>query len=276
MNESPNIDGAAAVQLTPESQRIMTLQPAAVAIPTNPAEMLYLAMSRGSNMDELQKFMDLKDRWEASEARKAFVAAMSRFKANDIVVSKDKANLQYSSRYTTLGNLVSTVTPFLSKEGLSAKWDLEQPPGKIKVTCILTHSMGHSECVWMEAPPDGSGTKNPIQQIKSTITYLKACTFESICGLASTDANLDDDGNGFHQKAPAKDAKGNEIPQVDVESACSQIANAKTMPELVHAFNTAFAIAQKGKDRPAMDALLEAQKKRQAQLKPAAKREEKK
>ena len=267
----PFTEGSAAVELAPEPQRVATVQPMAMAqpIPTNPAEMLYLAMSRGSGMDEIQKFMDLKDRWEAAEARKAFVMAMSRFKANDIHVSKDKANLQYSSRYTTLGNLVSTVTPFLSQNGLSASWDIDQSSAKIKVTCIITHSLGHSESVWMEAPPDSSGAKNPIQQIKSTITYLKACTFESICGLAATDANLDDDGNGHHQRPLAKDASGAEVPTVDVQAECTRIATAKTLPELVQVFNAAYAIAQKGKDRAAMDALLEAQKRRQSELKPA-------
>lgn len=267
--ETPILDGAAAPELA-EPQRLIPIQQMAPAmIPTNPAEMLYLAMSRGSGMDEIQKFMDLKDRWEASEARKAFVLAMSRFKANDIHVSRDRVNIQYSSRYTTLGNLVSTVTPFLSQNGLSASWDIDQSSAKIKVICIITHSMGHSESVWMEAPPDNSGAKNPIQQIKSTITYLKACTFESICGLASTDANLDDDGNGSHQRAPVRDSKGVEVPPIDTEAECARIAAAKTMPELVQIFNSAFAIAQKGKDRPAMDALLEAQKRRQAELKPA-------
>ena len=47
----------------------------------------------------------------------------------------------------------------------------------------------------MSGKEDTSGSKNAIQQIKSTITYLKSVTFESIIGLASTDANLDDDGN---------------------------------------------------------------------------------
>lgn len=269
MNENPAFDdGSAAQVLPPETpQRLETLRPASVQpVPTNPSEMLYLAMSRGSSMEELQKFMDLRDRWEATEARKAFVAAMSRFKAHDIVVSKDKANLQYSSRYTTLGNLVGTVTPFLSKEELSAKWDIEQGTGKVKVTCTITHSLGHSESVWMEAPPDNSGTKNPIQQIKSTITYLKACTFESICGLASTDANLDDDGNGSHHRPSPKNASG-EFSDEALAEALKSIASAKTMPELTGAFNTAFSAAQKAKIRHAQDALLEAQRKRQAELK---------
>ncbi|WP_241085163.1 hypothetical protein [Candidatus Vondammii sp. HM_W22] len=41
-----------------------------------------------------------------------------------------------------------------------------------------------------------SGSKNPIQQIKSTITYLKIATYEAVTGIASTEGNVDDDGNG--------------------------------------------------------------------------------
>lgn len=71
---------------------------------------------------------------------------------------------------------------------------------KISVTCVVTHVLGHSEKVEAFAPADSSGAKNPIQGIKSTITYLKSVTLESILGLASTDANCDDDGNAASGK----------------------------------------------------------------------------
>lgn len=44
----------------------------------------------------------------------------------------------------------------------------------------------------MSASADTSGSKNSIQAIGSTITYLQRYTLFSILGLASTD---DDDGN---------------------------------------------------------------------------------
>jgi hypothetical protein len=244
-----------------------TYQSTTPVIPTNPAEMLYLAMSQGRGMEELQKFMDLKDRWEASEARKAFVAALSRFKGNDIVVTKDRKNNQYDSRYTSLGNLVDTVTPFLSKEELSVDWKIDQTkPGIIRVGCTITHSHGHSETTWFECPPDKSGNKNGIQEIKSAITYAKSVTFESICGLASTEANMDDDGNGAHRKTPIKDATGAEVLAVDIEKALADIAATTNVPDLVKAFNLHYGLAQKGKDRPVMEQLMAAQNKRKAEI----------
>lgn len=160
-----------------------------------PSDMIRLAIEQGADIAKLEKLIELKERWEANEARKAFHKAVSEFKKNPPKVTKDKQNLQYKSMYTTLGNLVNTVNPELSRHGLSANWEIEQN-GIIKLTCVLTHSMGHSERTSASAPADTSGAKNAIQQIKSTITYLKAVTFESIIGLASSDANFDDDGNG--------------------------------------------------------------------------------
>jgi ERF superfamily len=165
-----------------------------VATPT-PMDLLQMAVQKGVDIEQLTKLMELKERWEANEARKAFVDAMAEFKRESIVIIRDKTNKQYESKYVSLGNLVNTVTPYLSKHGLSATWSVDQTSA-IKVSCTIRHSLGHSESVSMTVPPDTSGAKNPIQQIKSAITYAKACTFESACGLASTDANVDDDGNG--------------------------------------------------------------------------------
>ena len=164
-------------------------------IESSPAQLIQIAVESGADLEKLAKLLDLQERWQAMEAKKAYHEAMAQFKANAPKVTKDKQNAQYKSMYTTLGNLVNTVNPELSKHGLSASWDIFQN-GIIKVTCKMTHRLGHTEQAEASAPADTSGSKNVIQQIKSTITYLKAVTFESICGLASTDANFDDDANG--------------------------------------------------------------------------------
>ena len=173
-------------------------------VKVTPAEMIMAAVTANTDLDKLKGLLELQIAWEANEARKAFYKAMSEFKKEEIVVTKDKLNKQYSSNYTTLGNLVNTVNPILSKHGLSASWDIKQN-GTISVSCKISHLLGHNEeGSPISAPADSSGSKNPIQQIKSTITYLKSVTFESICGLASSDANVDDDGNGSVERITDK------------------------------------------------------------------------
>jgi len=159
-----------------------------------PAGLLEIAVTQGADLDKLEKLMDLQERWDANEAKKAYVHAMSGFHSESINLIKDKDNSQYKSKYVSKGNLVKTACPFLSKYGLSHRFDITQEGDAITVSCILTHEMGHSEKVSMKGQPDKSGAKNPIQQIKSTKTYLEIATFESITGLASSDT-LDDDGN---------------------------------------------------------------------------------
>jgi hypothetical protein len=162
-----------------------------------------MAMQKGYDPAFIEKMMDLSERQEKNEARKAFYLAVADFKSEPLEIEKDKENAQFSrgdkkAMYVSLGNLVTTVNPVLGKHGLSASWEIIQADKVVKVSCKLSHRLGHSEIVTMEAPPDVSGgnAKNPIQQIKSTVTYLKGATFEAVTGIAATDANLDDDGNG--------------------------------------------------------------------------------
>ena len=62
----------------------------------------------------------------------------------------------------------------------------------MSVTCTLTHEQGHSESVTLSAPFDTSGSKNAIQAIGSTITYLERYTLLAITGLSASD--MEDDG----------------------------------------------------------------------------------
>lgn len=161
----------------------------------SPDSLLVLAVEQGADLDKLEKLMDLKERHDAGIARKAYFLAIAEFKKIPLLITKDKVNNQYNSRYTSKGNLVNTVNIELSKFGLTARWDIHQEAEDITVTCILTHAEGHSEQISLTAPPDDSGSKNTIQQIKSTKTYLEIATFEAVTGVASMDDPGDTDGN---------------------------------------------------------------------------------
>lgn len=167
------------------------------SIPTaTPATLLNIAIEKGADLEKLEKLMDLQIKWESNQARKAYNVAMAAFKANLPTVIKDKTNSQYKSKYASEDALLNTINPELSKHGLSASFDFDQNNGVIKVTCHITHAEGHRESVSLSGAADGSGSKNPLQQIKSTTTYLRKATFEAITGIASSENDSDDDGNG--------------------------------------------------------------------------------
>lgn len=164
--------------------------------PITPMEMLNRAVEQGADLDKLTKLMDLQDRWEANEARKAFVVALGMFKADPPNILKNK-EINHGNRsiakYAGLDQVSGEIGKALSKVGLSHRWDTEQlDGGLIRVTCILTHERGHTEKTTLQAGADTSGAKNSVQAIGSTVTYLQRYTLLAATGMATAD--MDDDG----------------------------------------------------------------------------------
>ncbi len=176
---------------------------AAIPLPqqaATPSVLLAMAVQQGADLDRLERLMALQERWEANEARKAFVEAMTAFKAEPLEIFKRK-QVEFTTRdgdttsykHATLADVTDVVVPAMARHGLSHRWDVEQRDGRIFVSCVVTHRAGHSEMVKLDAAPDASGKKNAIQQVASAIQYLQRYSLLAIVGLATKDTN-DDDG----------------------------------------------------------------------------------
>lgn len=160
-----------------------------------PADLLRHAMESGADLDRLERLMDLQDRWEAKEARKAFADAMTAFKLNPPKVYKDKHVAFGTTEYhhATLGNACDIIVAALAQHGFAHRWIVTQPGGKVMVECVITHRMGHSQSNVLESAPDKSGGKNDIQSIISARSYLERHTLFDATGIAPLDEE-DDDG----------------------------------------------------------------------------------
>lgn len=159
-------------------------------------DVLSLAVEKGAGVEELKAIMELQERYEANEARKAYHVSMAAFKADPPKIDKD-ASVSYgntSYKHATLANVTDKINAALSDHGLSATWQTDQVDKKIKVTCKITHILGHSETTSLESEADDSGKKNSIQAIGSAVTYLQRYTILSLTGLATSE--MDDDGAG--------------------------------------------------------------------------------
>jgi len=166
-----------------------------VEMGSNPADLIKLAVTGGADLEKLSTLLDIQERWEANQAKKAYVVAMAAFKANPPEISKDKT-VNYgegkaSYKHASLANITDKINSALSEHGLSAAWQTQQN-GAVSITCKITHKLGHSEETTLSAGADTSGNKNSIQAIGSTITYLQRYTLLCLTGLAAGD--MDDDG----------------------------------------------------------------------------------
>lgn len=177
----------------------------ALAVHANPyLGMIEAMVSRGGDLSNLDKMLDLQIKWEANEARKAFVAAMAAFKAEPMEILKRKL-VSFKTRdgdetsymHAELSDVTDTVVPAMGKHGLSHRWDIQQQGGQITVICTITHALGHSEAVSMTAAPDASGKKNAIQQVASTTTYLQRYTLLAATGMATKGMDNDGRGDGY-------------------------------------------------------------------------------
>lgn len=171
-----------------------------------PALLLQMAVQQGADLDKLERLMALQERWEATEARKAYDAAFAAFKAEAVRIIKNRsvtAGPLAGKKYAELFSVVNAVTPALSANGLSSSWQITKDDKDwLEVTCTIKHSAGHSESVSMGGPPDVGGAKNPIQARASTVSYLQRYTLKAITGLSEQE----DDDDGGHRTGQGSDA----------------------------------------------------------------------
>jgi hypothetical protein len=163
-------------------------EPRALSVMT-PMDMIQRAVESGADIDMLEKLMGLQERWEASNARKAFDEAVAAAKA-EIPAIQRNATGHNSKKYADFAAIAKVVDPIIGRHGLSYRFRTTQNE-RISVTCILSHKAGHSEETTLSGPADASGNKNAIQAIGSTLTYLQRYSLVQMLGLAAAD---DDDG----------------------------------------------------------------------------------
>lgn len=233
--------------MTPSSP----MTPQQVAAPT-PMDLLSIAMNQGADLDRLERLMQMQERWEASEALKAYNRAFAAFKAEAVQIVKNISvndGPLKGKKYADLFAVVSSATAALSKHGLSASWKLTKDEKDwLEVTCVLRHELGHFETVTMGGPPDTGGAKNAIQARASSVSYLERYTFLAITGLASSDGDKD----------------GATLPSDQVADDCAYLAKAPTLGDLQGRFKEVYPKA--AKDKTAQAALMKAKDNRKAEL----------
>ena len=168
----------------PETKDVVVQEPNAV---------LLMAMQKDYSLEQIEKMMDLQDRKEKNDARKAYVVAMAKFKANPPEILKtvqvcytNSKNQEVKWDHAALGEVCEAIVAGMAPHGLYHRWDMTQKDSQtVKTTCIVTHDLGHSEETAMSGPPDTSGGKDALKAMSSTNTFLQRLTLLSITGLAA-------------------------------------------------------------------------------------------
>jgi len=195
-----------------EKQELIDVQPTAIQ-PVEPGEIIVSPdaplvvqiaqmMQKGVNFDadQMGKMQEIANQQEDRQSKAAFNVAMAAFKKNPPKLLKDKL-VEYTNskgettsyKHAELATVARVLDEALGEHDLSFRWKIEDmEKGLIKVSCILTHILGHSESADMSSLPDASGGKNAVQAKGSALSYLQRYTLKSVCGLA--EEGKDNDG----------------------------------------------------------------------------------
>jgi len=161
-----------------------------VASPT-PMDLMQSAIANGVDADQLTKLMDLQERYQANEAKRAFANAMADFQAKCPTIFKSRKADRYT--YAPLDTIIKTIRPYLEAAGLSVRFStLLTETTVITAICTVSHRDGHSEVSEFAACVDDKMRVNETQKIGSANSYAKRYALMNALNLVASDE--DDDG----------------------------------------------------------------------------------
>ena len=116
---------------------------------TKPLTLIETAISKGVDMDKLERLFELQERWEKKEAEKAFLLAFANYQKDCPKIKKTK-KVDYplkeggriTYQYADLAEIAEQIRKPLAENGLSYRWEFADANSLITCTCIVSHSGG--------------------------------------------------------------------------------------------------------------------------------------
>jgi hypothetical protein len=199
---------------------------------------------------KMAQLLELSREVRKDDAKAAYTAAMVKMKPllpvidrkGRIVIHekgmpKTAANITQSTPYALWEDIDAAITPILASHGFVLTFRCGAgPEGRITVTGVLSHEMGHSEETTMTLPLDTSGSKNNVQAVGSSTSYGKRYTAGLLLNLRTK--GEDDDGKAGGDPGPISDEQAERILELltkdkaDVQKFCAymKIASLVELP----------------------------------------------
>jgi hypothetical protein len=102
------------------AENIRQIEPPALVTMT-PMDMLARAVQSGADLDMIEKLMNLQERWEAGNARKAFEESLAKAKGEIPVIIRN-ASGHNSKKYADFAAIAKVIDPILARHGLSYRF----------------------------------------------------------------------------------------------------------------------------------------------------------
>lgn len=198
-------------------------QPGLPGVPDEPVTILNIinraAFDPSVDADKIERLLNMAREFKKDEAKAAYAKAMIAMKPEMPVIDRkgkivitdknDKTKIIQSTPYALWEDIDAAITPILARHGFVLTFRTGAgAEGRITVTGVLTHEMGHSEESTMPLPLDTSGSKNNVQAAGSSTSYGKRYTATALLNIRTKGEDDDGEnggGEGFHSN-PQRDA----------------------------------------------------------------------
>lgn len=219
-----------------------------------------LAVNPAVDAGKLSDILDMTLKVRAVDAKQAFTVALVEMQPQLPVITENGEIKNNSgavqSTYAEYEDINDAIQPFLTQYGFTLSFRPGLAGDKTTVTGVLSHRSGHSEEATITLPADGSGNKNGVQAIGSSLSYGKRYAVIALLNITSRHRrDKDDDGNGSGV-APAVAAASNAInicSTVDELKAwkAKNLGSLESLPSaqadaIVRTFNTRLRAVREG------------------------------
>jgi hypothetical protein len=191
-----------------------------------PLSLIQAAIDKNLDTDKLEKLMQLQERWQANEAKKAFHDAMAACQADIPAVIKNAHNTQTGSDYATFDELNAAIKPIYTKHGFSLSFDEATPTDKgTMYFCDCAHSEGHVERRQLFLPNDGIGVKGS-QFMTGVHGKISSGSYAQriLCKRTFNISEAGEDKDGNVPDGPITEAQGEELKQLLIDKNVSNEA----------------------------------------------------
>jgi hypothetical protein len=229
-------------------QQVAVHQPALPA-PTSMLQVISQAvMDPRCDVEKMRALMDMQERIEERDSKKAFTVAFNALQAELPIINKDgkishgegttaRGNAKLNTRFATYPNLNRVVGPLLKKHGFTYSTSVEpDPSGAMIVISTLEHVAGHSRTTHFRITADTTGAKNNQQGWGSSQQYGMRYNMIALLNIV-TEAREDADNDGFQKDDPITSAQLKELIKLADEVGADkakfcEVMGVEAMPDI--------------------------------------------
>lgn len=210
----------------------------------SPDGLILTMMEKGASLEQIEKMMDLRERWERREAEKAFREDFAAFRGENVIIPKTKEvdrGRGGSFIQAEYDEVCGRLSPALARHGFGFRHDqrfgtrrwmtdgVESDVGWVWVTCHLEHRLGHTESLELEGPPGDLTVNTPTQNMQTTASYLKR---QSLLAITGTATGGEDDESRMRRHSAGEDGDAESGGGIDPDLVAGRNAAMEGMEKL--------------------------------------------